>query len=83
MPEPEVTSNKDGGPHRVEAGTSMADAGTGSDVTSKMAAPIGNPPQVVASAPGDEVTRSGLRRAYLFLACRPAGRQTCLDILRC
>jgi hypothetical protein len=72
MPEPEVTSHKDGGPHRVEAGTSMADAGTGSDVTSKMAASIGWKPEVVASAAGEQVTRSGLRRAYLLLARRPA-----------
>jgi hypothetical protein len=48
-------------------------AGTGSDVTSKMAASIGWKPEVVASAAGEEVTRSGLRRAYLLLACRPAG----------
>jgi hypothetical protein len=56
----------------VEAGTSIADAGTGSDVTSKMAAPIGWKPEVVASAAGEQVTRSGLRRAYLLLARRPA-----------
>jgi hypothetical protein len=44
----------------------MADAGTGSDVTSKMAASIGWKPEVVASAAGEQVTRSGLRRAYLL-----------------
>jgi hypothetical protein len=34
-----------------------------------------NPPEVVASAAGEEVTRSGLGRAYLLLARRPAGRR--------
>jgi hypothetical protein len=38
-----------------------------------MAATVGWEPEVVASAAGEEVTRSGLRRAYLLLACRPAG----------
>jgi hypothetical protein len=61
MPEPEVTSHQRWRPHRVEAGTSMA-----------ASISVPKPPEVVASAAGEEVTRSGLRRAYLLLARRPA-----------